>query len=316
MKTEQQIKGKNASLKINIIVNTDWKSDFQEVDSENDDGIDAIIHIRKDGEKTGEIIYAQIKAGNGYIASSKNRPDYIGINVGEDYITKHRPRWNSLMGAVILIFMDDDHKAYWTDLKDENSYTTDNKSIILIPSKQRFGAHSKGHFKKIGNVFPQDNRLLDIKIRSSDIAYLRIDKPLKQSARDFYKQWSNSKIEERTNPGLGEIIVNRSGWRHISRIKRGYDKIFQSWQLLSIAKKIIQTVDKAYQITKRESVSEDETQYILKDYLSLRAKIIFPNRSSSVVQVVLKRKKIVNKRNHDINQKIWFFSIYEPRRGF
>ena len=125
----------------------------------------------------------------------------------------------------------------------------------------------------------------------------------------------HSKIGDRTNPSLGEIIINRSGWRHISRRSRGYDKIFQSWQLLSIARKMIQIVDKAYQITKHVSTFEDENQYILKDYISLRANIIIPNRNKTVIQVILRRSRTVNKVNRETNQKIWFYSVYEPRRG-
>ena len=315
MKTDKQIKGINGNLIVHGIINDYWKSDYQKIDQDNDDGIDGIIHVRRHGELTGEVIYVQIKSGDGYKSITKKRPEYIGINVGADYINEHKQRWNRLVGAVILIFVDDTKKAYWADLKDENSYSVENKSIILIPNKQRFGAHSKGHFRKIGNIFPNDNKLHTIKIERSDLSYLRIDEPLKQSARRFYIEWSHSKIGDRTNPSLGEIIINRSGWRHISRSSRGYDKIFQSWQLLSIARKMIQIVDKAYQITKHVSTFEDENQYILKDYISLRANIIILNRNKTVIQVILRRSRTVNKVNRETNQKIWFYSVYEPRRG-
>ena len=68
---------------------------------------------------------------------------------------------------------------------------------------------------------------------------------------------------------------------------------------------MIQIVDKAYQITKHVSTFEDENQYILKDYISLRANIIIPNRN----------KTVIHKVNRETNQKIWFYSVYEPRRG-
>lgn len=315
MKTDKNITGVTGTLVVHDIVNSYWKSDWQKVDQENDDAIDGIIHIRKNGELTGEVIYAQVKSGDGYKLITQNRPNHIGINVGNGYLESHRPRWNSLRGAVILIFVDNNKEAYWTNLKDNNSYTADNNSIILIPNKQRFGAHSKGHFRKIGDFFPQDRQLLTVRLERSELSYLKIDKPLKETARNFYKDWSNLVTAERTNPGLGVITVNRIGWRHISRSERGFDKIFQSWQLLSAAKKIIQTVDKAYQITKQETTSEDETEYILKDFISLRAKVIFPNRHESVVQVILRRKKIVNRVTNTIEQKVWFYSVYEPRRG-
>ena len=175
MKTDKQIKGINGNLIVHGIINDYWKSDYQKIDQDNDDGIDGIIHVRRHGELTGEVIYVQIKSGDGYKSITKKRPEYIGINVGADYINEHKQRWNRLVGAVILIFVDDTKKAYWADLKDENSYSVENKSIILIPNKQRFGAHSKGHFRKIGNIFPNDNKLHTIKIERSDLSYLRID---------------------------------------------------------------------------------------------------------------------------------------------
>src|SRR5690242_9236508 len=270
MKTENQITGATGILVVHDIVNRYWKSDWQKVDPENDDAIDGIIHIRKNKELTGEVIYTQVKAGEGYKVETANRPNHIGVNVGNTYISCHRPRWNSLRGAVILVYVDNNRNAYWTNLKDNQSYTTDNNSIILIPKNQRFGAHSKGHFKKIGDFFPQDRQLQSIRLERNDLSYLKIDTALKFSAREYYKNWSTSIEAERTNPGLGVVTVNRSGWRHISRSERGYDKIFQSWQLLSAAKKIIQNVDKAYQITKQESTSEDQTEYTLKDFISLR----------------------------------------------
>lgn len=74
---------------------------------------------------------------------------------------------------------------------------------------------------------------------------------------------------------------------------------------------MIQIVDKAYQITKHVSTFEDENQYILKDYISLRANIIIPNRNKTVIQVILRRSRTVNKVNRETNQKIWFYSVYE-----
>ncbi len=315
MKTDKNITGTTGILVAHDIVNRCWKSDWQKIDQENDDAIDGIIHVRKDGELTGEVIYAQVKSGDGYKLITKNRPNYIGINVGNNYLDSHRSRWNRLRGAVILIFVDNNKEAYWTNLKDNNSYTAENNSIILIPNKQRFGAHSKGHFRKIGDFFPQDRELLTVRLERSDLSYLKIDKPLKETARNFYKDWCNSDTIERTNPSLGVVTVNRTGWRHISRSERGFDKIFQSWQLLSAAKKIIQTVDRAYQIKKQETISEGETEYIVKDFISLRAKVVFPNRHESVVQVILRRKKIVNILTNTIQQQVWFYSVYEPRRG-
>jgi hypothetical protein len=237
MKGKEQYKGTKGNRIVESIVNDYWMSDYQKIPQEDDDAVDGIIHIRKHGELTGEVIYVQIKHGDSHGYITKKRPDYVSVRLGKEYLEKHKPRWMSLTGAVILVFIEDIGKAYWTNLKDEDSYPKDCESIVLIPKRQRFGQHSKGDFRKCANVFPQDNNLLTIKMERSELSYLRIDTPIKDSARQFYKEWSHSSIDDKMNPSLGEIIVNRSGWRHISRSSRGYDKIFQSWQLLSVAKK-------------------------------------------------------------------------------
>jgi hypothetical protein len=80
---------------------------------------------------------------------------------------------------------------------------------------------------------------------------------------------------------------------------------------------MVLNITKAYQITKHVHNKEDKEtgQYELKDYLSLRAKVIFPNRNQTVIQVVLRRKRTGNRTTGEQNQTIWFYSVYEPRRG-
>ncbi len=314
MKTDKQVKGVSGTLVVQAVVNNHWKSDWQKIDQENDDAIDGIIHIRKNGELTGEMIYVQVKSGDGYEVVTANRPGIIGINVGEMHIYKHKPRWKILKGAVIMVFVNDEGRAFWTDLKSTDSYSKENKSIILIPRGQTFGAHSKGHFRKIGGFHADEKYLPVIRLNRADFSYWQMSVAVNQVARAFYKEWSNATSIDRTHPDLGEVVVNRSGCRHISRQKRGPDKIIQSWQLLPAAKKMITLVTKAYQV-KKSVIADNVDGYILKDYISLRAKIIFPNRHSSDVQVVLRRKRIVDKVNNTIDQQTWFYSVYEPCRS-
>lgn len=315
MKSDNIIKGISGNLFVHKVVNDLWKSDWNKFEQENDDGIDGTIHIRKKGEWTGEVIYAQIKAGDGYKVETRNRPGVIGIQLSQNYIESHRLRWEVLKGAVILVFVGDDEKAYWTDLKSENSYTTENKSIILINRQNRFGLHSKGHFKKIAGFFPEDRKLVTIKLKDDDIKFIRIDKPIKNFAREFYREWSKSPTNERTNKLLGEIIINRVGWRHISRKSRGYLNIYHSWMLLCVAKKMIQEVDSVFEFRKSKETDENGEEYQLNSFYSLRAKVIFPNRQESVVQVVVRGYRKYNKDTHLIEQRNWFYSVWEPRRG-
>lgn len=70
-----------------------------------------------------------------------------------------------------------------------------------------------------------------------DVSYFNFtSKTIKQAAKSFYKEWALS--ADRINPSIGEIIVSREGWRHISRRGRKPERIIQSWLLLGVAKKL------------------------------------------------------------------------------
>ena len=47
--------------------------------SRNDDGIDGIIHVRRHGELTGEVIYVQIKSGDGYKSITKKDLNILAL---------------------------------------------------------------------------------------------------------------------------------------------------------------------------------------------------------------------------------------------
>ncbi len=54
---------------------------------------------------------------------------------------------------------------------------------------------------------------------------------------------------------------------------------------------------------------------VIRDYLGLKALVSFTYRDSSLIQVVLKRDKIIDINGNVISEKIWFYSIFELRRG-
>lgn len=290
---------------------------WQPFDHINDNGIDGIIIKRKKGTDTGEIIFVQVKCGteSGYYNATKNRPKHFGVNVGEEYITSHRPRWNKLFGPMILVYVDfKTEKAWWTDLKDENSYTSDNKSIILVPLHQRFGEHSFGNFNNLKGVLLLDPSLMEIELEAKESSYFDFTKrSIKESAKVFYKQWSSS--NERTNPTFGEIIISREGWRHITRRGRKSERIIQSWNLLGAAKKIIQKVARAHELRPNKSEQDKLGNLIISDYISLRANVLFPQRHSGVVQVILIRKRKFSSTKNLLDTKIRFYSVHEPMIG-
>lgn len=304
----------------------EWNCDWQEYSHINDEGIDGIILMRR-GQKaskaTGGVVFVQIKCGgNGYRQDQVQHPNHICINLGREYIEKHRPRWNRMPGPAILIFVDDtiDHKnppCWWVDVKSDNSYSTTNKSQILIPKNQKFGSHSKGIFHQLCGTGPTDRLLPTITLtRAQDIKInLSKTESLRNDAWEYYKDWRGC-LSDRSNPALGEIFVNRTGWKHITRFGRRSERIVQSWLLLAAARQVVKSVSDIDFLRHGETVTlEDGTTRVI-DYLGLRANVKFTYRHESVVQVVLKRIRIINATfGQKEREKIWFYSVYELRRG-
>ncbi|MBS9462503.1 DUF4365 domain-containing protein [Flagellimonas sp. 389] len=297
-----------------IITQGKAKHGWQPYSHINDNGVDAMIIFRKKAIDTGEIMFAQVKCGtgSGYFKKTKKRPVHFGVNVGEDYIKKHREKWDRLSSPIILIYVDYyTQKAWWTDLKDEKSYSDENRSIILVPKNQRFGKHSFGEFKNLkGRIFvSKEIEFLDTK--NEDFSYLKLEDSIKTNAKKFYLEWSKSDVSERSHPQLGEIIISRVGWRHLTRNDRKINRIVNSFSLLGVAKKIITTTNKCYQIKQLKVELKDGT-HLITDYLALKRKVIFPFRQDSLIQVILKRKRKLNPKKGTIDSKTWFYSVYEP----
>lgn len=290
---------------------------WQPFEPDNDKGVDGVIIIRKKGIDTGQLVFAQVKCGSpgGYYKETKKRPDQFGVLVGEDHINKHRSVWNNVPGPMIMIYVDyDSTKAWWTDLKDENSYSDENKSIILFKKINVFERHSFGYFRKLkGYIYINPNyESLLIPDSATDYLRLSLNSSLKAQAGEYYKNWSTNPIGERTHVSLGEITVSRLGWRHLTRTGRMQNRIYNSLQLLGVAKEIIQKTNSVFQVKVHQNTTlKDGTQF-LEDFLGLRAKCKFQHRHSSVIQVTLKRKRWINEEKGILKQKVWFYSVYEP----
>ena len=302
------------------IVREWWNCGFQEYEARNDDGIDGLILIKRNGEFTGEIIHVQIKAGNGYRNEVKARPNQIGINVGKDYIKEHRPRWNNIVEPTILIYVDDSTDrlmpdTWWVNLKSDNAYLENVKSQIIIPKGQKFGEHSIGDIKRLYGTRHLDYRLPQLDVTRNDVNLFTFKNTLKEQAREFYKNWGALPSEGRAHKKLGEIIVNRVGWRHITRAGRKTERIQQSFNLLGVAKKMITEID-SFENFGHPILETKDDKIISKRYLGIRAFVIFPHRYESSVTVVLRNKIITNSKTGDeLENKTWFYSIYESRRG-
>jgi rRNA maturation protein Rpf1 len=292
-----------------------WDSRFQEMDARNDDGIDAAIFLGKNGEVSGEVVYVQIKSGAGYLVKSKLRKDKIVLNLTKDYITKHRPRWALFPAPVILIYIDTatdkkNPKSWWVNLKDSNSYDSKAQSYILIPKENTFGEHAKGYFRNLC-THHLDYQLEEVSTDAMDFEYLWWFNSVKDGARQYYLELADRGLK---HTELGGIEFNRVGWRHMTRRNRKRMNRMQSFLILGAIPKIIKKNPKYSVVGKvqRETVNGLQT---VKDIVVIRTKVSFPHRYQSVITLVFKRKTTYTEDMVEKNQKVWFYSIFESRRG-
>lgn len=307
-------------------VEVDWASGWQEYEAQNDDAVDGIILMRKGRDNptdTGGVVFVQVKCGgNGYRSDQRQYPDHLCIALGEQYIRNHQPRWNRLPGPVVLIFVDDtiDKRlppAWWVNLRDPNCISPSNGGNILIPKSQRFGHHAKGMFHSLCGPGPADRRLKTISLSRQQLVPIRLgsSESLRNDAWEFYKEWRHDDTS-RFHSELGEILVNRVGWKHLTRKGRSPERIIHSWLLLGAAREMVRQDANALYLghAKVTTVSGGLTKIV--DYLGLKANIVFPHRHQSMVQVVLKRQRLLNTKYRGAGaEKLWFYSVFEPRRG-
>lgn len=320
------VKSRIGINKVSTTVENLWESGWQEYAAQNDDAFDGIIILKRGTKKpaaTGGIIFVQVKCGSeGYKKIQKQYPNHIGVALGAQYIDEHISRWKAAPGPAVLVFVDDesskvDPKAYWVDLRLEKTYSPTNGGMILIPETQRFSHHSKGDFHRLCGSNPLDRALEEIALTRKDgfIPNLGNKSSLREDAWKFYSEWKDAPAFD-INPALGPILVNRVGWDHITRASRLPERVAQSWLLLGAAKKMITDCSAYWTLGNASSKTYPSGSTEITDYLGLRAKVTFPHRHHSVVQVILRRSRVTaTTTNQAISQKIWFYSVYELRRG-
>ena len=297
-----------------------WDCGWQEFEARNDNAIDGFIIMRRRSIETGGIVFAQVKCGgNGYRQDQAQYPDKIGVQLGKAYIDSHRPRWKATLGPAVIIFVDDtinsrNPPAWWADLKNEDTYSPTNAGMLLVPKSQKFGSHTKGEFHSLCGSRPIHKILPIIDIKTEDLIVPNTKDTLLLTARSFYKKWSTEDYPFET-PALGSVLINRVGWRHITRQNRLKERVFQSLTLLGVAKRMLQELQEFDLLGRPQIKKTGEGNMKIIDHLGLRANITFPHRHESVVQIVLKRERVVEMDSQPILQRIWFLSVYELRRG-
>lgn len=309
----------NGIIVVQHIVTQQWNSRFQEFSARNDDGIDGLILLRENGRATGVIVHCQIKSGSGYLSSETNGE--LRINVGGVYIDSHRPRWRSIVEPCILVYVEESGKnqlgrAWWTDLKNSDTYDPQAIGIIRIPKSQRLHPDSKGDLNKLYGGRVVDHLLPVIRCHRADVNFIGYNSSIKREGRARFLAWRATPPTLRQNPVLGEITVSRVAWRHLTRRGRKRERVLQSMLLLDVARMIANTVREWTPLRNQYRTTETEDSLISKGKIALRARIVFPHRYESVVTVILKRYSVHSMHSGElIESKTWFYSVYESRRG-
>ena len=309
-----------------------WECGWQPIDQRNDKGIDGTIIMRQGGKDIGVDVNVQVKCGANYISSTTNEEIKISIS---NELVKHIEYWKTQLLPTVLVFVmpcipkRDKHgnvlkedvkskngtirkeivwkesrlksQAFWVNIKDDNVYDSEKKTIIKINKKNRFGEHTKGDFLKLIKPYLSKIQLPILNLKSENRKLLNSDN-LKEDARQFYKDWKsiNNNLFQCKALNDENIIISRTGWNHITNKSRGRERRNISLKLLGAAKQIIEEVDKYYLLQQLDNKD------FIEQKIGLRGILKTKNEGEKEIQDIIMRRfdKIKNQ------DKYWFYSIH------
>lgn len=319
-----------------------WGWSWQEIGQADDDGFDGLVYLRSkriNGDRpndrrswkhefTGGLIQVQVKSGASYVVDTGE--DFLELKISN--LEVKRDLWNKSPLPVALVYVKEASpgklvsQAWWADLKRADSYTKQGTVIVQLKNRFQSGLECIRPFSRLATGQHRALGLVEIDMTQQSSLPTRINsfsKPTKFAAWEFYKLW---KAAGATHPTLGNVIVNRTGWSHITRVKRPLARIFASFELLPTAARIIETVDTWHRLRRglntRKFADGSWAEY---DYLGVSALVKWPAREASEVVVILKRETTLSEDHiakgssaksgiRVIEIKTWFYSVYEPGR--
>lgn len=312
------------------IVEGIWGCGVEVVSANNDDGVDAIILLKrrpglnKYAGPTGDLLFVQIKTG--YVSQTPTA-DY-SITFKAEEMSRWRPKWASYPGPALMInviprrLTGGDPVAYWADLKRPPG--SDPKKIEF-KLKNRFDASAKSSFYNLCWRWTEFRQLPIIYMDQSEKAftdeppiYYMGKNPLRVEARNYFKAWKNAC---KTNPAFLASLqasITWKGWNHITRKARPVRTKQQSIQLLPAAARILLASNgvKPVAVQPMKQIStgpRSNGQTFMRGYEALTARVIFNERQEAVVRVVLERTTISYK-DVQISESVVFYSVYEVAR--
>lgn len=301
----------------------------------DDDGFDGLVYLRLakanperpldrrawTHEFTGGLIHVQVKTGDSFVGT--NQGDHFEIKIKD--IHKKRQIWEKSPLPVALVYVKSEkpgrkpRKAWWANLKDPSSYKTNGTVIVFLKNRFEEGLECRSPFSKLARHqqrhvgLEQIDMTLEQKNKGMSLAITP-----KYFAWNFYREWKASEV---LNPILGPIIVNRTGWSHITRPGRPVSRILASFNLLPAAAEIVEKVKSWRKLRRGQEVRQySDESWGVYEYIGLSAMVRWPARAPSEVMVILRRLNRFRRSTSDddavvlIETKTWFYSVYEPGR--
>lgn len=317
-----------------------WGWAWHEIGQADDDGLDGLVYLRtmqvnanKPTDRrswkhqfTGGLIHVQVKSGESYVSARTSEE----IEVSIANLSAKKDLWMKSPLPVALIYVKDESvgkmpkSAWWADLKSPETYSQRNTIRVSLRNRFQAGIECRRPFERLASG--QHRRLglaeIDMSIQGQLPSKLdQMKNGAKVAAIDFYRRWKSSAV---TNPVLGKVIVNRTGWSHMTRVDRPVSRILTSFELLPAAARIVSEV-RSWQVLRRGASvrSFDDDSWAVYEYIGLSAIVKWPARAPSEVTVILRRQTTfaeestldpVQRSVRVKERKTWFYSVYEPGR--
>jgi hypothetical protein len=287
---------RRGQLGVNVverIVLSEWRSRWQQIDAQNDDGVDGLIFLEAGGRATGQIVFAQIKCHQSSIGSDGK----VRVNIGREKLKKSVERWRKVVGAAILIHVDPETQvARWVNLRDPKSM---GPTQIFVPKDNLFDISAKRTIKALCGAIHRDMLLPHIHTEASDFPHVKQTQPISKAALKLYNRF---KVEPVYLGNGGKVVrFSALGWRHITRPLRSRLLRYQSLLLLGVVRKMLAT-------TEEGALTPFVTDTSTNSLVAARAAISFPFRQTAVIKIVLSVRTVNTASVYS------FHTIYEYRR--
>lgn len=317
-----------------------WGWAWHGIEQADDDGLDGLVYLRtmqvnatKPTDRrswkhqfTGGLIHVQVKSGDSYVYARTS--EEIEISIAN--LSVKKDLWMKSPLPVAFIYVKNESlgktpkSAWWADLKSPKAYTERDTIRVSLRNRFQAGIECRRPFERLASGQHRRLGLAEIDMAIPGQLPSKLDQMkngAKFAAINFYRCWKSSTV---TNPVLGEVIVNRTGWSHMTRVDRPVSRILTSFELLPAAARIVSEV-RSWQVLRRGASvrSFDDDSWAVYEYIGLSAMVKWAARAPTEVTVILRRQTTfaedpttgpVQKGVRVIERKTWFYSVYEPGR--